>query len=47
MKKILLAGCLWPALMNAQEVKPVLSEDYLALIYKDSSVFKKEIVPTV
>lgn len=41
MKKILLAGCLWPALMNAQEVKPVLSEDYLALIYKDSSVFKK------
>ena len=41
MKKILLAGCLWPALINAQEVKPVLSDDYRSLIYKDSSVFKR------
>lgn len=36
MKKLLLAGCLWPALMHAQEVKPVISEDYRALIHKDS-----------
>ncbi|MBN8688574.1 MAG: hypothetical protein J0M10_16260 [Chitinophagales bacterium] len=37
MKRILLAGCLHPALMSAQEVRPVYSADYLALIRKDSS----------
>lgn len=37
MKRILLAGCLCPALMAAQEVRPVYSADYLALIRKDSS----------
>ena len=37
MKRLLLAGCLWPALIAAQEVKPVYSADYLALIRKDSA----------
>lgn len=37
MKRLLLAGCLWPALAGAQEVKPVYSTDYHLLIHKDSS----------
>ncbi len=40
MKKLLLAGCLWPALINAQVVQPVLSEDYRTLIRKDSSAVR-------
>lgn len=37
MKKLLLAGCLWPVLTMAQEVKPVYSDAYRSLIQKDSS----------
>ena len=37
MKKLLLAGCLWPALTVAQVVKPVYSDAYHSLIQKDSS----------
>jgi hypothetical protein len=37
MKKLLLAGCLWPALAGAQEVKPIYSDDYQLLIHKDST----------
>ncbi len=37
MKRLLLAGCLWPALSGAQEVKPVYAADYQALIRNDSN----------
>ncbi len=37
MKKLLLAGCLWPVLTMAQEVKPVYSDAYHSLIQQDSS----------
>lgn len=44
MKRLLLAGMLCPAIIAAQEVKPILSPDYLALIHHDSASVKGKLV---